>query len=60
MGRATLPPFLLQRDKWRVKDKACGRPNTEKKAAIWPASGVSGEQASSLADGSLQGSRPLL
>lgn len=26
MGRATLPPFLLQRDKWGVKDKAHGRP----------------------------------
>lgn len=26
MGRATLAPFLLQRDKWGVKDKAHGRP----------------------------------
>lgn len=54
MGRATLPSSLLQRDKRRAngREDPWTGPNTEKKAAIWPMSGVSEEQASSQAEGS--------
>lgn len=53
MGRATRPSFRLQRDKWREpRTRTMKGPNTEKKAAIWPTSRVSGEQASSPAEGS--------
>lgn len=53
LGRATRPSFRLQRDKWREpRTRTMKGPNTEKKAAIWPTSRVSGEQASSPAEGS--------
>lgn len=46
------PPSSCRGTNGESRTRPTEGPNTEKKAAIWPASGVSGEQASSLADGS--------